>query len=356
MIKLSWRNRGFWDKMKEVSSRGVSHRAAKVSDMKIPDTSSSSLFTPLALGQAPGKIILFGEHAVVYGRPAIAAPVQQVRARAEIWPAEACTVEAADLHRRIPVADASPDDPLARIVRLTCEALARPLPPWRIRIASEIPVASGLGSGAAISAAIVRAMLAAFDAALDDATVSALVYEVEKIHHGSPSGVDNTVVVYERPVWFMRGKPPQPFAVARPIHLLIADTGVSSPTRIAVGDVNKAWEQDPTRYETLFDAVGSVAQRARSAIETGDVAALGPLMDENQRLLAAMGVSSPELEALIRAARAAGAAGAKLSGGGRGGNMIALVDDEHVGLVSRALTAAGAVSVIATTIPPAIVV
>ena len=302
----------------------------------------------LARACAPGKVILFGEHAVVYGRPAIAAPVQQVHARAEIWSADACVVEAADLQQRVLVEQAPVEDPYAQIVRLTCEALGRPLPSWRIRVSSEIPIAAGLGSGAAISAAIVRAMLAAFGARLRQERISALVYEVEKIHHGAPSGIDNTVVVYEQPVWFVRGLSPQPFAVAQPIHLLIADTGVPSPTKIAVGDVNRAWKQDKSRYEALFDAVGDVAQRARNAIETGDVAALGSLMNENQRILIEMGVSSPELERLIWAARAAGALGAKLSGGGRGGNMIALVRGQDEVRVGRALLEAGAVRVIKT--------
>jgi mevalonate kinase len=292
----------------------------------------------------------------VYGRPAIAAPVQQVHARAEIWSADACVVEAADLQQRVLVEQAPVEDTYAQIVRLTCEALGRPLPRWRIRVSSEIPIAAGLGSGAAISAAIVRAMLAAFGARLRQERISALVYEVEKIHHGAPSGIDNTVVAYERPVWFVRGQAPRPFAVARSLHLLIADTGVPSPTKIAVGDVNRAWKQAQARYETLFDAAGDIARQARAAIESGDVAALGPLMDENQRVLAEMGVSSPELDRLIRAARQAGAWGAKLSGGGRGGNMIALVREEDAGRVRRALEGAGARRIIQTSVHPATVV
>jgi len=309
--------------------------------------------SPLARGEAPGKVILFGEHAVVYGRPAIAAPVTQVRARAHIFPASTCTVEAIDLHQRVEVARAPADDPFALMVRLVCDALQRPLPPWRIVITSDIPIAAGLGSGAAISAAIGRAMLAGFNAHLPNETLSALVYEVEKLHHGTPSGIDNTVVVYERPVWFVRGREPEPFAVARPIPLLIADTGVPSPTRIAVGDVRRAWEQEPARFEALFDEIGDIARQARSAIEEGDIPALGPLMHANQTLLARMGVSSPELDRLVRAALDAGAAGAKLSGAGRGGNMIALVSDDIAEEVANALRAAGAVRVISTTIPPA---
>jgi mevalonate kinase len=308
---------------------------------------------PLARGSAPGKVILFGEHAVVYGRPAIAAPVPQVRARARIFPASRCTIEAPDIHQRIDVARAPADDPFARAVRLACQAVGEPLPPWRIVVTSDIPIAAGLGSGAAIAAAVIRALLAGFEHPLEDAVISSLVFEVEKIHHGSPSGIDNTVVVYERPVWFVRGHPPEPFAVAHPIHLLIADTGVPSPTRDVVEAVRRARAQEPARFEALFDEVEAIAHQARAAIEGGDIPALGPLMNANQELLAQMGVSSPALERLIAAARAAGARGAKLSGAGRGGNMIALVAEADMAQVAEALRAAGAARVLATTIGPA---
>ena len=170
-----------------------------------------AMTSPLAVGHAPGKIILFGEHAVVYGRPAIAAPVTQVQAQAFVYPHAECVVEARDLHRTIRVAQAPDDDPFALVVRLVCRELDRELPPWRIVAHSDIPVASGLGSGAAIAAAIARALLAGFETDLPPDRLSALVYEVEKLHHGTPSGIDNTVVVYEQPVWFVRGQPPTPF-------------------------------------------------------------------------------------------------------------------------------------------------
>ena len=307
----------------------------------------------IARAQAPGKIILFGEHAVVYGRPAIAAPVQQVHAYAEILPAKTCIVEALDLDQTILVAHAPDDNPFARIVNLVCETLGEALPPWRIRITSEIPIAAGLGSGAAISAAIVRAMLAAFGESLSNEMISALVFEVEKLHHGTPSGIDNTVVVYERPVWFTPGEPPQPFAVERSIDLLIADTGAPSPTRAVVGDVRRAWQRNTGRYEALFDVVGEIVHRARITIESGDINGLGVLMNKNQDVLVDLGVSSPELDRLVLAAREHGALGAKLSGAGRGGHMIALVNETDIERVTQALLAFGATSVIHTTIQPA---
>lgn len=305
---------------------------------------------PLARGHAPAKVILFGEHAVVYGRPAIAAPLPQVRARAEIYPDRRCLIEAADLGGLIDVAGAPADDPLALIVRLVCAELGRPLPSWRIRVRSRIPIASGLGSGAAIAAAIARALLAAFQTELPLARLSALVYEVEKLHHGTPSGIDNTVVVYERPVWFVRERQPEMFTPGAPLPLLIADTGVASPTKVTVADVRAAWQAQPAAFEARFDRMGAIAAEARCALESGDIKALGPLMDENQTLLAEIGVSSPALERLCAAARSAGALGAKLSGGGRGGNMLALVQGDTGPAVSRALMKAGAARVLETTL------
>lgn len=306
----------------------------------------------LATGRAPGKIILCGEHAVVYGRPAIAVPVFRLQAEALVYPDPEglCRVEAPDIGRQVVVAAAGEDDPLAHVVRRVCAALERPLPPWRVVVRSEIPVASGLGSGAAVATAMARALLAAFGVEWSAGAISALVYEVEKLHHGTPSGVDNTVIAYGQPVWFVRGQPPTPFAVGAALDLLIGDTGIASPTRLAVADVRRGWQADPPRFEALFDRIAAIVHEARTAIAAGDRPRLGALMDANHEALAALGVSSPELERLCGAARAAGAWGAKLSGGGRGGNMIALVDPDRREAVTAALLAAGARRVIPTTL------
>jgi mevalonate kinase len=320
---------------------------------------------------APGKIILFGEHAVVYGRPAIAVPVTQVRATVTIEPGgRGVIIHAVDTGRTVDYAHADPLDPLAAIVRVTLAHFGLAAPDLSISIRSTIPIASGLGSGAAVSVAMVRALAewatteatprATTEATPrattrvrpypDDATISGLAYEVERLHHGTPSGIDNTVIAYNRPVYFVRGEPIQTFSVRRPFTVVIGDTGVASPTKIAVGDVRKGWETDRARYEAWFDQIGGLAQQARAAIECGEIDRLGPLMDQNQSLLQNLGVSSVELERLIGAAKAAGAAGAKLVGGGRGGNMIALVDETNQAAVVAALKKAGAASLIVTEI------
>lgn len=309
----------------------------------------------MTTGSAPGKIILFGEHAVVYGRPAIAAPVSQLAATATITagePGSGCVLDLHDIGQTVPVTGESTMQPLALVTRLTLDALEIATPDWRIILRSTIPVSSGLGSGAAAATAIVQAIAAAADRSLTAAEISALVFESERLFHGTPSGIDNTVVAYEQPVWFVRGQPPEPFAVARPVTLVIGDTGIASPTSVTVGDVRRGWQAEPARYEALFDAVGSVVVAARDAIQIGDSSALGRLMDENHALLQQMNVSSPELDRLCGAARQAGALGAKLSGGGRGGNMIALARDDEAEPLAAALSAAGARRVLVTVVEP----
>lgn len=302
----------------------------------------------MTLSSACGKIILLGEHAVVYERPALAVPLPQLRASVEVSPifggdAGAVRIEAPDINLSTWLETLKADHPLAKIIHLTRQALKiDALPALEIRVYSSIPVASGLGSGTAVSVSIVRALSSYFDNPLPVEDQSALAYEVEKLYHGTPSGIDNTVVAYEQPVFFRRGQTPQPFTIGAPLTLVIGDTGRHSNTSVAVGVVRKAWKADVDRYERLFDRVGEIVENGRAAIEAGDLSELGALMSDNQVVLREMGVSSPELDVLIQAARSASALGAKLSGGGMGGNMIALVEADRVIEIEDALRAAGA--------------
>jgi mevalonate kinase len=307
---------------------------------------------PAIFACAPGKAILFGEHAVVYGRPAIAVPLTQVQVKATVLadplgPQGRVHVQSPEIQLDSNLADMAADDPIALAIQGLKQALgADHLPSLQLRISSTIPVAAGLGSGAAVSVAILRALSAFLGHPLPDETVSALAYEVEKKHHGTPSGIDNTVITYASPIFFIRGQPFEILQPAEAFTLIIADSGVRSPTRVAVGDVRQAWQADTNRYEALFDAIGQVAQQARQVITHGPALALGQLMTENQQLLTQVGVSSAELDFLIETALQAGAAGAKLSGSGRGGNMIALAAEENANKIASALQKAGAKRVI----------
>jgi mevalonate kinase len=307
---------------------------------------------PAITVSAPGKVILFGEHAVVYGRPAIAAPITQVKAKAfvtanprgapgEVW------VQAPDINLESTLAELDPTHPLAMAIQGVVSALkVKHLPACTVKITSTIPMAAGLGSGAAVSVAVIRAVSTFLGHPLSDVKVSALAFEVEKIHHGTPSGIDNTVVTYARPVYYLKGQPIQTLQVGRPFTIVIGDTGLASPTALAVGEVRKAWQANKEQYEAYFDSIGAIAQSARQSIENGGVELLGPLMDANHGILRKIGVSCVDLDALVMAARKAGAWGAKLCGAGRGGNMIALVPPARSGTVAKALQAAGAVRTI----------
>jgi mevalonate kinase len=328
---------------------------------------------------APGKIILFGEHAVVYGRPALAVPVTQVQARASIqktggfsgekW-ADSVLIQAPDIGlfsslSRIQAEHAT--HPLDAVIQETFQRLGITRPPaFTLTIKSSIPVASGLGSGAAVSVAVIRALAALCNQTISDEQVSQIAYEIEKLHHGTPSGIDNTVIAYAKPVYFVRNPPSpigrgvggegdngakiQPFKPRPPLHPPHRRHRPGRPQRKeSVGDVRKLWEADKSRWETVFDKVGEIVREAKNAIESGDISRLGPLMDTNHALLQEMTVSSPELDRLVLTAKSAGAGGAKLSGGGRGGNMIALVQPkEKAPAIAQSLRKAGAKNVIIT--------
>lgn len=308
----------------------------------------------LTTASAPGKIILLGEHAVVYGRPAIAVPVWEIVATATITDLPAgshCVLIAPDIGLQTRLIDAPESLALALVVRLTLARLDLPPDPnWQITVASTIPIASGLGSGAALSTALVRALYAHTGQPVTPAVVSELVFESERLYHGTPSGIDNTVIAYGLPVWFVKGQSPTIFTPRQPFTLVIADSGIAAPTKTTVADVRLGWQADPVGYERRFDAIAQLTVAARQAIEEGEIAELGPLFDRNQALLVELGVSSLPLERLTQAAKTAGALGAKLSGGGRGGNVIALVGPEKIMAVQQALFANGAKSALVTTI------
>lgn len=307
----------------------------------------------MSKASAPGKIILFGEHAVVYGQPALAVPVTQVEAEVRIDKifSSGIRINAPNIQLNEKLDALAPTHPLAATVRNTLHALeVDSLSNVAILIRSSIPVASGLGSGAAVSVAIIRALAKQLKKTLTDEQVSALAFETEKLYHGTPSGIDNSVVTYAKPVYFVKNQPIEVLRVKYPFTIVIGDTGIPASTKESVRDVRIQHHKRPDRYETLFATIGSIANTARQLIEGGMPESLGPLMDENHAMLRSMKVSSPELDHLAEAAREGGALGAKMSGGGRGGNMIALAQASKAGAVARALKEAGATNTIITRI------
>ncbi len=293
---------------------------------------------------APGKIILCGEHSVVYGRPAIAVPVSTMRAYARVDPApkgSGLQIHAIDLQQILNLKDAGNENPLALATRLVLEHLMAPEPDAILTLRSDLPIAAGLGSGAAVAAAAARALGAALGTELSPEVISEITYEVEKIHHGNPSGIDNTVIAWEKPVYFVRGSTPETFGIHTPLRFLIAYSGIAGSTRAAVAEVRRRWDTTPGYYNVVFDSIGAISKAARAAVEQGANQMLGGLLNENHELLVKMGVSLPQLDNLTQAARRAGALGAKMSGSGHGGNIIALVEDATTAAVKAALRSAG---------------
>ena len=312
----------------------------------------------MTTASAAGKAILLGEHAVVYGCPAIAVPVSDVRATAEVTTlptGRGVLINALDLKRCYLLDREYKDDaarPLQCTVRNTLEHLGIALNGCALRIVvnSQIPIARGMGSGTAVSTAIVRALAQHYARHLSPRTVSDLVYRTEVILHGTPSGIDNAVVAFEEPIYFIKGRRPETFFVGKPFTLVIADTGVVSKTRDTVAQVRHKWVSARGYYNALFDEITAAVEEAKRAIASGDLPQLGAMMNHNQSLLQKLQVSSIELDCLIKAARRAGALGAKLSGGGKGGCMIALGDAETQDKTASALLLAGAAKVFTTTI------
>jgi mevalonate kinase len=269
-------------------------------------------------GRAGGKVILLGEHVVVYGRPAIAAGLPiglEVEVSAGAGPALAS------------------DDPLLaadpRPLTLLVEATRLVgIDPARVvaRVRSELPAGRGLGSSAALAVATLRALATAAGRVLDRATELDAGRRLEAVFHGTPSGIDPAAAALATCFRFVRGEPPvvTPLRLAAPLPLVVAFGDRPRSTGAAVGGLRARWEADRARHEALFDEVAGVVERGAAAAASGDLPALGRAFDDNQALLERLGVSSDEIAALVAAARRAGALGAKLTGGGAGGAVIAL--------------------------------
>jgi mevalonate kinase len=302
----------------------------------------------MIIASACAKVILFGEHAVVYQQPAIAVPISSLRVTvtAEDTPKGFCLV-AQNLDNQRFFADDT-NNPFVQLALRICQYYDMPLPAYTLTIDSAIPIASGLGSGAAIATALARAIVTILGVSPSLTELNAFVYETEKTYHGTPSGIDNTVIVYEKPIYFIREKPIQIIQTFAPFSLLVANTGISAPTKESVADVRKLYESDRQVYGALFNEIGTIANNGLKAMQTADWVKFGQLMTHNHHILQQLTVSSPQLDCLVDTALSSGAIGAKLSGGGRGGNMIVLVEGVNSTPIKEALLKNGAVHVFET--------
>ena len=290
-----------------------------------------------------GKIILFGEHAVVYGSRAIAAPVPlAVRARVVdetdgVW----LVVPRWGVELRLR-ADSSKRHSFEEFAALALEELGLSDCSMRIEVWSEIPRAMGLGGSAAVAVAVIRAVDRHYELGLNDDEVNALAFRCEQVAHGTPSGIDNTVATFGQPLIYRKGEPPQIHSLdlPQPINFVIGMTGVESLTAKMVARVRDGRARNRDVYDTMFKGIDAVTGQAIGALKHNDLERLGELMNVCQGLLNGLQVSSWELEEMIQIARENGALGAKLTGGGGGGSMIALCPD-NAAEVMRAMRDAG---------------
>jgi hydroxymethylglutaryl-CoA reductase len=277
-----------------------------------------------------GKIILFGEHAVVYGSRAIAAPVPlAVRARIVdendgVW----LVIPRWGVEQRLrsdPAKQMSFEVPAALMLR----ELGLADRSMRIEVYSEIPRAMGLGGSAAVAVAIIRALDRHFKLDLSNDQVNALAYQCECVAHGTPSGIDNTVATFGQPLVYRKGDPPEihSLQLPEPVTFVIGMTGVEGLTAKMVARVREGRERNRDVYDTMFKGIDALTLQAIEALKKNNLERLGELMNVCQGLLNGIQVSSWELEELIQVARENGALGAKLTGGGGGGSMIALCPD-----------------------------
>jgi hydroxymethylglutaryl-CoA reductase len=299
--------------------------------------------TEEAMGVGYGKVVLLGEHAVVYGRHAIAAPIPlTIKA----------LVEDCDegLHLLIPrwgveyqlASNPQERRSFERPAGVVLDKLGLSGRSMRIEVFPEVPRSMGLGGSAAMAVAIVRALDKHFKLGLSDQDVNALAFESEKVAHGNPSGLDNTLACFAKPLVFRMGDPPlvEPLNITQPIAAVIGMTGYEGLTAKTVGRVGEAWKKDQKLYERIFDQIDALTLRGVEAIRDNDLKHLGELMNICHGMLNALQVSTPELEQLVDISREHGALGAKLTGGGGGGSIIAITDGDTAPIVN-AIRAAG---------------
>ncbi len=288
----------------------------------------------MGFGSGRGKVILFGEHFVVYGLPALAAGIAAettakiTRVRSFGWklvdnrPAMPGYKEKKYEEQKVSVEN------ILKHFNIDTTRMG-----FQINLEGDLVCASGIGASAASCVAIVRALNDEFSLNLNDEQVNEAAHIGERGSHGNPSGLDNTASTYGGLVWFERdlnGGPPkfERLKLEKPVHLVIASTGITASTMVVVGDVRKKKEADPSWFDTISKEYNKLVHDAKDALIQLNLAKVGTLMNKNHELLQQLTVSSRELGVLVTIARQNGAIGSKMTGTGRGGNIIALAPDE----------------------------
>ena len=294
---------------------------------ELTDDSADCVDETAAMGRADGKVILLGEHAAVFDRKALALPIQDA-VMAQVSKRDmgvSLSIPAWHIQDQWENGSDIPDG-LAAVVSLIMTELDVANGGFDIRVRSRIPIGMGLGSSAAFAVAAIRAFDALLGIDMTDARVDQLAFRCEELTHGIPSGVDNNLAVYGQPVLFSKGSSTRtrPLLLGETPPLVIASSGLRGSTRDMLAGVRERYEKNEVLYKTIFDEIDEISEAGATALREEDYELLGSLMNVCHGFLNAIEVSTPELERMIRIARDAGASGAKLTGAGGGGSIVAL--------------------------------
>jgi len=282
----------------------------------------------LGIGIGFGKVILFNEHFVVFGLPAIASAIG-AKTTASVERRPGSGVELVDNRPETKGYKAEKftqqKESLDRMLKFMNIDITRNA--FKITLAGDLIAASGVGASAASCAAIARAFSDELGLNYSDGKVNEVAYEGEKGYHGTPSGIDNTAATFGGLIWYKREGPSQlmeHMKLKKPVEIVMGNTGIVADTKVVVAGVKERKEKEPEKYASIFKIAERLAHDARRQLEAFHLEEVGVYMDQNHDLLQQIGVSSRELDTLVDLARNNGALGAKMTGTGRGGYMVAL--------------------------------
>lgn len=297
-----------------------------------------------AIGNAHGKLILVGEHSVVYGMPAIALPFPLLEVASAVEGSYEQIMFISEYYEGPLSGIPKKLQGIATCIYETLEYLNQPAKGLLIRLHSSIPIGRGLGSSAAIAIAIVKSLFAYYGQKAKPKELMSLVHTAEKFAHGNPSGIDMAAAFSQFPIWFQKGKT-ESLQIGGPLFLVVADTGNFSDTYGAVSSVRDKVLAEPEMTQKALNMLGAITLEAREALYDGDMKLLGELFNSAQSGLIDLGVSNGDINRLIDVARKAGALGAKLTGAGRGGCIIALAHNlANAKAIAKSLMKAGALN------------
>ncbi|MFN8672115.1 MAG: mevalonate kinase [Candidatus Sericytochromatia bacterium] len=277
------------------------------------------------------KAILTGEHAVVYGASAIAIPIENCKSFAKITSNNnEMIIKATQLNELYNFKNENLS-PLETCVKNFFSFYQIPFKEKiSLEVFSDIPIGSGMGSGASISASIIKSLASYFSIEINKEDLYKQVLEIEKIYHGNPSGIDQTVIIYEKPIFFIKNNPNNEILDInlKNYSFIIIDSKIKSSTIKVVNWIKEQKEKNLSFYDNLFKEIDTISKKSKLAIQNNNYNTLAELLNINHLLLQEMGVSCIELDEIVKISLESGAIGAKMSGAGWGGIVISLVEED----------------------------